>query len=493
MKYFIKNYWIGLSVILLAGLWTGCGLNHSGQEKGIARVGNRIIDWEMLNQSFELNPKWGKGLTQEEAYFNQLNYLIDEKLFAQAAENDALDEDTVLSNYLSFIREKELIKGLYNRMVISKVQVSEEEYEQGYERLKKKVVLNYIYTPDYQHALAYFNQWQKSEFSDIQLLDISSDVKGITQPLSFGEIQPELENVVFDLHLQEISNPIPVADGFMIVQLASGTKELFMSETDFALNKNRIRKVIFDRKAGKLANQYIKNIMQDKDLQLNPPVFYSLSNELSKIVKNKYSEDPLPIYINNLEINTTRNSLQDILQEVLINYKGGQLTVGEFLSNLNGMPPNLRPRVNIAPQLKDAIGVMVRNKFLVQYAAEMGLDKKPAVLREFEIQRDQILAKYWLLNKKGEIKVSDGEVSDFIASQKFKTLKAHLDKMPTDDQIRDILIDYKFQNEKLNLLNKMYNEYSVTVDTLELQKKISEPKQKIKNDPVKFVYRELFN
>jgi hypothetical protein len=493
MKYIREKYWLGLSVVLVAGLWFGYGLNHSGPEKSIARVGNRTIDWKMLNRSFELNPKWGKGLTNEEAYFNQLNYLIDEKLFAQTAEEDGLDKDSEISKYLNFIRVKELIKGLYRTLVSSRVEISDKEYEQGYTKLKKKVVLNYIYTPDFQHSLRYYQSWQKSDFNDIQLIDTASEMKGTTQPLSFGEVEPELENVVFDLNFQEISNPIPVADGFMIVQLASGTKELFMSETDFALNKNRIRKVIYDRKAGKIANSYIKDLMKDKNLKMNPPIFYALSNELSKIVKNKYSEDPLPIYINDQEINTTQNHLQEILPEVLITYKDGQMTAGDFLMNLNGMPPNLRPRVNMAPQLKNAIGVMVRNKFLAKQAMEMGLEKNPEVIREIEIQSDQLLAKYWLLTKEKEIEVSEREIEDFKISKRFEELKQRLGDTPTSEQIRDILIDYKFQIEKMKLSESMRNQLPVKIDSLELQRNIKKPDQKIKNDPIRFVYRELFN
>jgi peptidyl-prolyl cis-trans isomerase C len=493
MKCTSQYYLIKSTVLIIIGFLSGCGIYHSDQRKMIARIGNRIIDRKMLNQSFELNPKWGKGLTNEQAYFNQLNYLIDEKLFAQAAEKDGMDKDSVLSRYLSFIKQKEVIKGLYTKMIASKVEISEKEYQQGYEKLKRKVVLNYIFTPNYQHALEYLNAWQTSEFENVKLIDESLELKGQTQPYSFGDMQPELDNVVFDLKQNEISNPIPIDNGYMIVQLVSGSIDLFMSETDFAENKNRIRKVIYDRKAGKIANSYIKNMMKDKNLKLNPPIFYALSNELSKIVKNKYSEDPLPIYINDQEINTTQNHLQEILPEVLITYKDGQMTAGDFLMNLNGMPPNLRPRVNMAPQLKNAIGVMVRNKFLAKQAMEMGLEKNPEVIREIEIQSDQLLAKYWLLTKEKEIEVSEREIEDFKISKRFEELKQRLGDTPTSEQIRDILIDYKFQIEKMKLSESMRNQLPVKIDSLELQRNIKKPDQKIKNDPIRFVYRELFN
>ena len=109
-------------------------------------------------------------------------------------------------------------------------------------------------------------------------------------------MQQELEKIVFFMEKDEVSNPVQLADGYMVIQLVDGTVEKFTSERDYNESKSKIEKVIFQRKSRVAANTYIKEMMLDKNLKLNPPAFYALSDQLSKIVKDKISENPTPIY-----------------------------------------------------------------------------------------------------------------------------------------------------------------------------------------------------
>jgi hypothetical protein len=491
MGFRSRNLMIELLVVLLI-LFIACSKKVDNEHEIIAKVGNRIIDWDYLKRDFELNPKWGRGLTYREAYSNQLNYLVDQKLYALAAIGEGMNQDSSIADYLTFIHEKEMIKELYRQVVAKKIEITDEEYQDAYGKLKKQVQLNYVFTTDYKHAQKYSQELKSSNLEDIQLVNPIQEHKGTTRMMSFGDMKPELENMVFGLKQNEVSDPVSVNDGYMVVQVASGEVEKFTSELDFAESKSKIKKVIFDRRASKTANTYIKDLMLDKELKLNPPIFFELSKQCSQIIQDKYSDNPFPININNQEIKTAQDNLTSIKDEILITYRDGQMTVGEFLSKLARMPIGLRPKVKMASQLKDAIGVIVRNEYLVKEAKKMGLDNDEIVRQETEIQSDEILARYWLNKQKEMLHVSEEEINEFKNSDSFERLLGKLPDRPTDKQLDDIILDLKMAQLKMNLSDSLRALFNVQIDTTKLQSKIKNPMDVIKYNPAKMVVRELF-
>jgi len=472
-------------------LFPGCENNSSVDN--IATVGTRKIDWKHLQRSYELFPKWVKGQTYKAAYRSQLDFLIDEKLFALAAYEEGLQNDLRVSGYLDFILKKEMIKELYRQRVTSRIKISEEEFEAAYLKMKKKIIFNFFYTPSQENAEAYFEKLKQSSFNDIQLIAIKQDYKDRSPEFTFGDMEEDLEAVVFELEKGEISEPIKVSDGYMVVQLIDGSISKFTSQLDFSEKKSKIEKVLFERKARKAANIYIKELMVDKNLTLNPPIFYILSDQLSKIIQDKVSETPVPIYLNDQEINTTRNSVSTIIDEVLITYRDGELTVRDFLDEMMKMPADLRPNINMAEQLKNAIGIVVRNEYLLQQAMKLGLEKDPKVIYETTIQTDEILSKLWLkgiynrqLNPENKRKLESEEpVSKVVNNQNI----IRLNQEESDKGLSQL----NFQAFRIQVSDSLKNVYPVTIDTNLLSSKIEQPEDTIRFDPIRMVIRELFN
>lgn len=490
----VKKY---LTLITLAAggllLIGGCSREDTFQREVVAVIGNRQIDWDHLKRSFELDPKWGRGLTRKEAYRNQLNFLIDEKLFALAGERDGITEDTTLQAYLQFIEEKELIKELYRREVADQIQISPEEYEDAYQKLKKRVKLAYIFTPDSSRAWDYYRQAQKRGMLTVALQFPKRERSGETPLFGYGDMEASLEAVVFDLEQGEIAPPIPITDGYMVVQLLYGEREKFQSELDFAERKNKIRKVMFQRRAEKLSNQYIKNFMHDKDLKLNPPVFYALAQKLSQIIHNKTRDNPVPVFVSNQELHSAFREVELLKKEVLITHRDGQMTVGQFLQRLRRMPEYLRPNLKNPRNLKNAVGVAVRNQYLAEEARRRGLRQAPRARREIRIQSDELIARYWLKKQTAKIRVAEEEIQAFRESGKFQQLVKELGKVPTDGEIRDLIRRIRIVEFKSIVADSLRRMTPVKIDTTLLRKKIKHPEKIIDFEPAKVVVRELFN
>ncbi len=473
-------------------LFLQCGKNSAPKDSIIAYAGQRPIDWKLLHRNFELNPQWKKGLTQKQAYLKQLDYLIHEKLFAQAAISDGLLQDSLLAGYLKFIQEKELVKELYRQEVASRVEISDQEYQDAYQKLKRQVKFSYVYTPSFSQAEQYGQELKTKTIEEIQLFEPTQDKKGTTPFIAYGELRPEVEETVFTLAPGETSAPLAIDNGYMVVKVIDGRVDLFMSELDFAEKKNKIQKVIFERKAEKVSNTYVKELMADKDLQLNPPVFFALSQEFSKIIKNKFSAEPLPIYVNDSELREARDNLSSLLPQTLITFRGGKMTVAEFLRELSYMPPDLRPNVKMAPQLKDAIGVMVRNKYLANEARRKKLDKIDKVKWEIQVQSDEILARYWLQKKSQHILVTEDEIESFKHSADYLEFQKNSSEEMDDQLIHNFLHLQKLSRYKSLWADSLKTRYTVKIDTNRLVQNIKNPEMMIKENPVPMMVRELY-
>jgi len=483
--------WSTLFILLILA---GCQKKSVIPDKDIiAIVGNRKIDWQLLQRSFYLSPKWGKGITYRQAYYNQLNYLIDQKLFAQAATQQGMNRMPELEGYLRFIKEKEMIKALYRKEVASKVRISEADYQKAYKQMKIYVKFAYFSSPYQENIKQYYKMIQSNNLDQIPLLNSRTDKKGTSPYFTFGDMAPELEEVVFKLQLNEVSPPIRVGNKWMVVKLLDGYRDKFKSPYDYAESKSKIKKIIFDRSARQISDRYLFRVLKDLNAEIKRETFFTLVDVFNQIVKNKTSSNPFPIYLSDAELRRSQVKLSDIKNEVLVSFNGGQLTVKSFLETLLNMPSGMRPQVNMAPQLKKAIAIVLRNKMLVREAKRKGLDKDWKVRYETQIQVDEILSRYWLEKLRDRVTITEGELKEFQNHPAVQKLEKQFGKKYSTEEIKVMLEDYKFEKLKIQAADSLRHITEIQVDTALLEQKIPSGKEIIKTDPVYFVYRELFN
>lgn len=477
---------------LLFLLNLGCSKPQEPREEIIATVGDRSIDWRLLRRSYHLEPKWGRGLTEKEAYQNQLDFLIEQKLFAREAIAKGMDKDRSIAGLLTAIKEKEMIKELYRQEVASGVKISEEDYRTAYRRSKKRVKFEFVYTPQPERASIYQGQLKTAPVENIQLISPLEEHKGVSPMFSYGDMVSELEEAVFDMQPGEVSDPIKIDNGYMVVKLIDGEVDKFMSEMDFAESKSKIQKVIFERRARKISDEYIYKMLRDQEIKINPPVFRTLAEQFSEIVENKTSDQPFPIYISNSELQTTQTNLKDIADEVLVTFKGGQFTVEEFLRKLWDTPSAMRPQVNMAPQLKKAIAVTVRNHYLAREAYRQGLDKSPEVRYEAEAQSDEVLARSYIKKLRDNLTVTAAEVEEFKLKENFETVNKRFNGKLDDAAVRGLILDYKLTRQRIIAADSLRAVYPVRIDAALFEARIPEPDRIIREKPAGFAYRERF-
>ena len=477
-------------ICLLTGLFS-CSEDPS-QLQNIATAGQRKIDWQMVWQSFHLEPKWQRGLTNREAYFNQLNYLIDQKLFAQEAIAAGVDQIPSVKNALEFIQEKEIIKALYRRHVEGEIKITDDEFLNAYHRSKKKVKCQFIITNNQDRALAYSEKMRSVPFEQIRIFDSQTEQKGLTPLFGFGDMTKELEDFAFEMLPGEVSRPIRVGKVYVVLKVVDGQNDVLQTENDFNANKSKIQKVIFSRRARDVSDQYVYHLLKNEDIQINPKAFFPLAEQFSKIVQDKQTDTPLPVYLTNDEIQSTTISMKNLLDLELVHFGDQALTIKQFLEKLLNMPAGLRPQVNMKPMLKKAIAVVVRNEYLAEQAYREGIDRLSRVKHEIETFSDALLAHEWLRLIRDQISCSAEEIEAFKQKENFAEVNNRFGNKLTDSTIRNLISDYKFTQRKMMLADSLRQIYRTNVDTLRFEQMIAEPNVAIDYQPVGFAFREKF-
>ncbi len=486
----------GYSFLIIASLFlclSSCQNSNDSQDEKIviADIGERAVDWQQLWLSYHLEPKWGRGLTTEESFNNQLAYLVEQKLFAQAAISEGALEDPRVAGQVAFIQKKEAIKALYRKHVESKVEIQEAAYEQAYHNSKTKVQFQYIKTADSLKAADYRVALNTKTFA--QIVVSPTDEKAVSPMFSFGDMAEPLEEVVFQMQLDEVRGPIKVDDQFMVVKLINGERDVFRSKMELAEKKSKLKKVLFERRAKVISDRYVAQILQGKKVTIHREAFIQLAKTFNQVVQHKQSDNSLPLYLDNNEITETGSTLKDFQDDLLISFTGGSMTIREFLEDLFNMPTGLRPQVNMAPALKKALYQAARNHYLAETAAQEGLDETAEVQSAVEQQTDAILSRFRMQQMRKRLTVTETEIEDFRNSEAFARLK-NLSKGKLDDRtVKDVLLDFKFKNARMEQADSLCKVYAVSIQQENLSKKIEKPDELIAHQPVRMYYRENFH
>ena len=476
-----------VALLLVIGAWLmtpGCSRTPADL-RVVGSVGDREIDARRLKRSYELSPQWRKGMTNREAHLRQLDYIMVNAMYAAEARREGLERDSNVAAHVAFLRDKELIKALYEREVRGRVLISEAEYADGYRWLKRAVSFDFIYSPDSARAVRYGRQLRVDSLPAITMLDPVADVKGTRKGVKYGELASELERPLFDGRPGDVAGPIYIRDGFMVVKVVGGEVDRFMSDMDFAAQKNRVGAIIGNRKADSLARGYIGRLMQDKGLTLNPETFWALAPVLAQRIR-AVPADPFgvaPVNVTDRDLWRVEDDLGSLETQVLATYRDGSMTAGGFVTALAAMPPGLRPPLQSPQHLKDAVAIIVRNRYLAEAAREMGLEDDPDVRRNIEEQVDDALARLWLIRQIEGIPVTAADIDAYRQAG---------GNAPDETARMEEIRRRKLGATIPGILDRLRRQYEPDIDTTALLTMIPQPEERIGSDPTPFVVRELF-
>lgn len=205
-----------------------------------------------------------------------LDQMISEKLLIQEAKYMGLEEDNDVLEQIKKITEQILVQALIEREILDKIKVNDEEvleyYEQNKESFteKEQVHLYNILLETEEEAQDVLEQLKAGgDFSEIAIeksAGPSATQGGDLGYLTRGSIIPEIEEVVFALELEELSEVIKTDFGFHILKITEKKPETVKALEEV---KEDIIQTLLPDKQKEAFENFLEELKSKSEIEIN--------------------------------------------------------------------------------------------------------------------------------------------------------------------------------------------------------------------------------
>jgi len=205
-----------------------------------------------------------------------LDQMISEKMLIQEAKNIGLEKDNDVLEQIKKMTEQILVQVLIEREILDKIKINDEEvleyYEQNKESFteKEQVYLYNILLETEEEAQNVLEQLKAGgDFSEIakeKSTGPSAAQGGDLGYLTKGTIIPEIEEVVFALEVEELSEIINTDFGFHILKITEKKPETVKS---FEEVKEDIIQTLLPNKQKEAFDNLLEELKSKSEIEIN--------------------------------------------------------------------------------------------------------------------------------------------------------------------------------------------------------------------------------
>jgi len=364
-----------LSAILLgvgALFINGCG---SGDDAVLAKVDGEKITATELNDIFDRAGKTFSSFDDELKNRKEiLDSLIIQRLLIKEAYKKNIDESEEVNRIVLGNKDKFLLDAFYRKMVIDPVTVSDEEIKDFYDKLEYKVQASHILVHDKDTAEMILQKIKDGEPFENLALQYSVDPsaqrnRGDLGYFVWGQMDPTFTENVFKLNPGEISEPFETKYGWHIVKMTDRSPNELRGSYDKMYSQ--LQSAMESIKRNKRLEEYKKEIMDKYPIRIDTVTCDYLMHKRASLYPPSLLET-LPK--NDFDLTQLDRDERDL---VLASWDGGQMTLGEYISNIKRLKPNQRPDFDDYDGLANVIFNLSVVDILGMEARRSGMEDDP--------------------------------------------------------------------------------------------------------------------
>ena len=436
------NLLLCLGLFSLALIW-GCAKKEG---KIVAKVGEREITVEDLENQYNQQSRLIiKGRSELDRRRDALDKLIQDQVVILGAYKEGLDNE--VKNDTAFQKQQDqiLLRELYNKEILAKSEVSESELKEHYEKLKEEIHAWHILVETKAQADSIYQQLKEgADFGELakeRSIDPSApNNAGDLGFFGWGRMVPEFQEEAFKLKDGEISRPVETNYGWHIIKLVERRE---VDQPPYEEAKEMIRSNLRRDKTQRRVREYFE--------ELKKKVNFELNEEALDILMSKKTEIPpdtlgLRRMGDKLEIDRFTDEEKNM---TLFSYKGGQVTVEDFVGQFNNIPPMYRPRLNEKDKIGEAAFQIIVTDILLEKAHDQKLgntkDFKENWQKSMELEMANRMRSDVILKGVG---ITDEEIQSYYdrhPDRYEKPAEVHIKEIlvKTEDEASDILKQLK--------------------------------------------------
>lgn len=372
------------------------------EEKWLARVNDQKISVNEFRMFYELDPNFGLDSIGLPALKAELDKLIDQKLSLQLAQKQNLLDEPTIKKAFDWEKKQSMLRALYRKKIGSKLKISESDLRKTYLQQNERVHVRHLFTTSKEQAQTWFNQVRNDStlffqlaqqaFKDSTLKRSGGDLGWI----KLAELDEQFIKGIDTLKPGQISRPIKTRWGYHVVQMINRKKPAIIREDDYLKQRPALRKWLRRKWGMEQARSFINSTIGKLNPQPDPKLFF----KIWLIIKGNKDIERLNLpqqkILNDQILNSIRQQLESELQLPFIHYKGGNVTLGEFLNMVEQIPITQRPRFKTPKELSLQLAKIFRDDFLYKMAREENLDQDEQVLQEVQRFKEEQLYYYFI-------------------------------------------------------------------------------------------------
>ncbi|MFT3732516.1 MAG: peptidylprolyl isomerase [Hyphomicrobium sp.] len=250
---------IAFAILTFALAGAALPLAASAEDKVIATIdGKPITEGDLAVAESEIGSDMGT-MPGPQKRVSLLEFLIDNQLFAEAAESEKLDQGADFQTRLAYLKRRALRELYFDKVIKSSVTEDEARkiYDEQVKLLKpeEEVSARHILVDTEEQAKALKEKIDKgADFAQLAKENSkdpgSKDDGGNLGYFGHGQMVPQFEDVVFKLQKGQVSDPVKTQFGWHLVKLEDRrTKQ----PPAFDVVKDRIMQSLLLRKAQQTA------------------------------------------------------------------------------------------------------------------------------------------------------------------------------------------------------------------------------------------------
>ncbi len=440
-----KLVWLVIYVIVL----TGCGEKKS-ELPVVAVVGDREIPLYRISENFE-QVGMPEFVTAEEELAAKEKYLqeqIEEQLLIKAAYAHGFDTDLEVLELVERERDKFLLDELFRVEIIDKVNISEKELRKNYEHWFTRIRARHILVPTKAQAdSVYAELTNGADFAKLAR-DVSQDPLSarrggdLGRQYAWGDLVEPFQSVVFGMNVGELSKPVKTEYGWHIIELL---EKKDITSQPFDQVRERIEAKLKSEKQKERQLEHRQELKQKYPIELDLATLEYLKGKVEE-----YAQFDTLVLADSLRRDVPLDYLSDLdAEKPFARYLNDQvITLGQYLTSVNQMPPEMKPSLDSPAAVEDHIFDQVLLELLIDQAKSLGLEEAELYTRRMKQFTESVMAEKLrnsILHR--QVSVSDSEMRTYYA--------AHPDQFYSDLRMRISEIQFATKKDAMDLRPKL--------------------------------------
>ncbi|MCU0413421.1 MAG: peptidylprolyl isomerase [Ignavibacteriaceae bacterium] len=465
-------------ILLLLLFSVQIGWSQPADQKIIAKVGSEIISESEFIERYELTPQLVAGIKgAEDALKKEVLYsIVAEKLWALEAESMGLDNSELIKSTYRAIEKMYVRDALYRQEILSKVKLSDEYLIEAFRRNSLSLDLNYLFSEDEAEINDFFTQLINGvDFYSIFLKRPESTLQETPYVVSYGQMDKNVEDILYDLKLGEFTRPIKAPNGWYIFRLLSTEQKVIEDAQQAEEQQKYVLKVAEKTFTDSIYKDFYSKFFKDATAETNRELFLKLADLVEETLKTRSEKEKIPaeekVYIVPEDLYKIETELgPELLNAEFVKMNSQFATISDFLQELSieKFYVDSLDNNHIKGRLNYAVKIFIEHELLSREGYKRGLQNLPEVQRYLKMWRDYYLTETLRKEISENIKITDEEAYEYfleknrdttsllevkiieVLTEDLDIIRTVLDELNAGKDFRELAVKYTIRNEARN-------------------------------------------